>query len=69
MRTYGRKELTLQDAIYRNIETLWKKFQDIFVDCNGNLKTAWYAFPKGTNKIKYMIGYLINLNSVNTDSG
>ena len=46
------KELTLQDTIDRNIETLWKKFQDIFVDCNGNLKTAWYAFPKGTNKNK-----------------
>ena len=46
------KESTLQDTIDRNIETLWKKFQDIFVDCNGNLKTAWYAFPKGTNKNK-----------------
>lgn len=44
------KELTLQDVIDKNIEILWKEFQNVPVDCNGNLKAAWYAFPKGTNK-------------------
>lgn len=43
-------EPTLQETIDKNIETLWKEFQSVPVDCNGNLKTAWYAFPKGTNK-------------------
>lgn len=43
-------ESTLQEMIDKNIETLWKEFQNIPVDRNGNLKTAWYAFPKGTNK-------------------
>lgn len=42
-------EPTLQETIDKNIETLWKEFQSVPVDCNGNLKTAWYAFPKGTN--------------------
>lgn len=41
---------TLQDMIDKNIEALWKEFQSVPVDCNGNLKAAWYAFPKGTNK-------------------
>lgn len=43
-------EPTLQDTIDKNIEALWKKFQSVPVDRNGNLKTVWYAFPKGTNK-------------------
>lgn len=43
-------EPTLQDTIDKNVETLWKEFQNVPVDRNGNLKTAWYAFPKGTNK-------------------
>lgn len=43
-------ESTLQNTIDKNIETLWKEFQSIPVDRNGNLKAAWYAFPKGTNK-------------------
>ena len=44
------KEPTLQDTINKNVEALWKKFQSVPVDRNGNLKAAWYAFPKGTNK-------------------
>ena len=44
------KELTLQETIDKNIEALWKEFQSVPVDRNGNLKAAWYAFPKGTNK-------------------
>lgn len=44
------KELTLQNIIDKNVEALWKEFQKVPVDRNGNLKTAWYAFPKGTNK-------------------
>lgn len=44
------KELTLQDIIDKNVEASWKEFQSIPVDRNGNLKAAWYAFPKGTNK-------------------
>lgn len=43
-------EPTLQDTIDKNIEVLWKKFQSVPVDHNVNLKTAWYAFAKGTNK-------------------
>lgn len=43
-------ESTLQDTIDKNLEALWKEFQRVLVDCNGNLKAAWYAFPKGTNK-------------------
>ena len=43
-------EPTLQDTIDKNIEVLWKKFQSVPVDRNGNLKAAWYAFPKETNK-------------------
>lgn len=43
-------EPTLQDTINKNIELLWKKFQSVPVDRNGNLKAAWYAFPKETNK-------------------
>lgn len=43
-------EPTLQDTIDKNVETLWKEFQNVPVDRNGNLKTAWYAFPKETNK-------------------
>lgn len=43
-------EPTLQDTIDKNIEVLWKKFQSVPVDRNGNLKAAWYSFPKGTNK-------------------
>ena len=44
------KELTLQNIIDKNVEALWKEFQNVPVDRNGNLKAAWYAFPKGTNK-------------------
>lgn len=44
------KELTLQDTIDKNIESLWKEFQSVLVDRNGNFKVTWYAFPKGTNK-------------------
>lgn len=40
------KELTLQDMINNNIEVLWKEFQSVPVDRNGNLKATWYAFPK-----------------------
>lgn len=40
------KELTLQNIIDKNVEALWKEFQSIPVDRNGNLKAAWYAFPK-----------------------
>ena len=39
-------EPTLQDTIDKNVEVLWKEFQSIPVDRNGNLKAAWYAFPK-----------------------
>lgn len=45
-----KKEPTLQNTIDKNIEVLWKEFQSVSVDCNGNLRAAWYAFPKGTNK-------------------
>ena len=41
---------TLQETIDKNIEASWKEFQNVPVDRNGNLKAAWYAFPKGTNK-------------------
>lgn len=44
------KESTLQNIIDKNIESLWKEFQSVPVDRNGNLRAAWYAFPKGTNK-------------------
>lgn len=44
------KELTLQNIIDKNVETLWEEFQSVPVDHNGNLKAVWYAFPKGTNK-------------------
>ena len=44
------KELTLQDMIDNNVEVLWKEFQSVPVDRNGNLRTAWIAYPKGTNK-------------------
>lgn len=43
-------EPTLQDTIDKNVEVLWKEFQNIPVDRNGNLKAAWYAFSKGINK-------------------
>lgn len=42
--------MTVQDTIDKNIETLWKEFQSVSIDRNGNLKAAWYAFPKGTGK-------------------
>lgn len=44
------KEMTVQDMIDNNVEVLWKEFQSVPVDRNGNLKAAWYAFPKGINK-------------------
>lgn len=44
------EELTLQETIDKNVETLWEEFQSVPVDHNGNLKAAWYAFPKGINK-------------------
>lgn len=43
-------ESTLQDTIDKNVEALWKELQNVPLDCNGNLRAAWYAFPKGTNK-------------------
>lgn len=43
-------EPTLQNTIDKNVEALWIEFQSVPVDRNGNLKTAWYAFVKGTNK-------------------
>ena len=43
-------EPTLQNTIDKNVEALWKEFENVPVDRNGNLKAAWYAFPKGTNK-------------------
>ena len=43
-------EPTLQNTIDKNVEALWIEFQSVPVDRNGNLKTAWYAFAKGTNK-------------------
>ena len=43
-------EPTLQNTINKNVEALWIEFQNVPVDSNGNLKAAWYAFPKGTNK-------------------
>lgn len=42
--------MTVQETIDKNIEASWKEFQRVSVDRNGNLKAAWYAFPKGTNK-------------------
>lgn len=44
------KEVTLQDTIDKNIEGLWKEFQNVPVDRNGNLRTAWKAYSKETNK-------------------
>ena len=44
------KELTLQDTIDKSIETLWKEFQNVPIDRNGNLKVAWKSYPKRTNK-------------------
>lgn len=44
------KEPTLQDTIDKNVKALWKEFESVPVDRNGNLRVAWYAFPKGTNK-------------------
>lgn len=46
----GEKELTLQDTIDKNVEALWKEFQNVPVDRNGNLRAAWKAYPKGTSK-------------------
>ena len=43
-------EPTLQDTIDKNVEALWKEFQSVPVDRNGNLMTVWKAYPKGTNK-------------------
>ena len=44
------KELTLQNIIDKNVEASWKEFQNVPVDRNGNLKAAWKAYSKGTNK-------------------
>lgn len=44
------KELTLQNTIDKNVEALWKEFQNVLLDRNENLRAAWYAFPKGINK-------------------
>lgn len=44
------KEVTLQETIDKNVEVLWKEFQSIPVDRNGNLRVSWKAYPKGTNK-------------------
>ena len=43
-------EPTLQNTIDKNVEALWMEFQDVPVDCNGNLRVAWKAYQKGTNK-------------------
>ena len=43
-------EPTLQNTIDKNVEALWIEFQDVSVDRNGNLRVAWKAYPKGTNK-------------------
>ena len=43
-------EPTLQDTIDKNVEALWKEFENVPVDRNGNLRVAWKAYPKGTNK-------------------
>ena len=43
-------ELTLQDTIDKNVEALWKELESVPVDRNGNLRAAWKAYPKGTNK-------------------
>ena len=43
-------EPTLQNTIDKNVEALWIEFQDVPVDRNGNLRVAWKAYPKGTNK-------------------
>ena len=43
-------EPTLQETIDKNIEALWKEFENVPVDRNGNLRAAWKAYPKGTNK-------------------
>lgn len=43
-------KLTLQETIDKNIESLWKEFESVPVDRNGNLRAAWKAYPKGTNK-------------------
>lgn len=48
--TENEEEPTLQNTIDKNVEALWIEFQSVPVDRNGNLKTAWYAFVKGTNK-------------------
>lgn len=45
-------EPTLQNTIDKNVEVLWIEFQDVPVDRNGNLRAAWKAYPKGTNKNK-----------------
>ena len=37
------KEPTLQETIDKNVEVLWKEFQSIPVDRNGNLRAAWKA--------------------------
>ena len=42
--------MNVQETIDKNIEASWKEFQRVPVDRNGNLKAAWYTFPKGTNK-------------------
>ena len=43
-------KLTLQDTIDKNVEASWKEFQNVPVDRNGNLRVAWKAYSKGTNK-------------------
>lgn len=43
-------KLTLQDTIDKNVEALWKEFENVPVDRNGNLRAAWKAYTKGTNK-------------------
>ena len=42
--------MTVQETIDKNVEALWKEFQSIPIDRNGNLRATWKAYPKGTNK-------------------
>ena len=44
------REPTLQNTIAKNVEALRIEFQDVPVDRIGNLRVAWKAYPKGTNK-------------------
>ena len=38
--------MTVQETIDKNVEALWKEFESVHVDRNGNLRAAWKAYPK-----------------------